>query len=300
VTYSIVAFDPESGAYGVAVQSHWFNVGRSAAWVRFRVGAVVTQALTDPSYGWRGLEAMASGLVPQEALERLLADDPDRARRQVGFVDASGRVAVHTGDKCIRHAAHLLGDGWAVLGNLLVDQAVVEAMARVFEGAQGTLPERMVAALAAAEDQGGDVRGVQSAAIRVVPGGSELSSGQEAGVNISVADHADPIGELRRLVAVDRSYRELTRGQAAAESGDEAIALHHLSLASRLRHGIELDFWRAIALMRLGREDDARAVMADVLADAPRFQEVLSRVGEVDPVAARFLKGPGAGSQDRT
>jgi uncharacterized Ntn-hydrolase superfamily protein len=300
VTYSIVAFDPESGAYGVAVQSHWFNVGRSAAWVRFGVGAVVTQALTDPSYGWLGLDAMASGHPPQEALDGLLAGDPERERRQVGFVDTEGRVAVHTGERCIRHASHFVGEGWAVLGNLLVGEAVLEAMAGVFVEARGTLPERMVAALAAAEEQGGDVRGVQSAAIRIVPGGSEFRSGQEAGVSISVADHEDPIGELRRLVAVDRSYRELTRGQAAAEVGDEAIALHHLALAGRLRHGVELDFWRAIALMRLGREDEARAVMAEVVADAPRFEEVLSRVGEVDPVAASFLNAPRAGSQDGT
>lgn len=298
MTYSIIAHDPESGAYGVAVQSHWFNVGRTAAWVRFGVGSVVTQALTDPSYGWRGLEAMASGSAPHRALDELLANDADAARRQVAFLDASGRVAVHTGDRCIRHASHIVGEGWAVLGNLLAGEEVVPAMARVFEDAHGTLPERMVAALEAAQAQGGDLRGTQSAAIRVVPGGPELASGIEAGVDLSVPDHPDPVGELRRLVAVDRSYRELARGQAAAEAGDEAIALHHLSLASRLRHGIELDFWRAVALMRLGREADARGVMAEVLAGAPRFGEVLSRLGEVDPAVARFLDAPGAASQD--
>jgi len=298
MTYSIIAHDAESGAYGVAVQSHWFNVGRTAAWVRFRVGSVVTQALTDPSYGWRGLEEMASGNPPRRALDGLLAGDPDAQRRQVALLDASGRVAVHTGDRCIRHAAHIVGEGWAVLGNLLAGEEVLPAMARVFEDAHGTLPERMVAALEAAQAQGGDLRGTQSAAIRVVPGGPELASGIEAGVDLSVPDHPDPVGELRRLVAVDRSYRELNRGQAAAASGEEALALHHLSLAGRLRHGAELDFWRSIALMGLGRESESRDLMASVLAEAPRFREVLERLSEVDPVAAR-LAGPEPSSTDQ-
>lgn len=291
MTYSVIAFDAESGAYGVAVQSHWFNVGRTAAWVRFRVGAVVTQALTDPSYGWRGLEAMGAGAHPGEALDEMLAGDPESDRRQVGLIDATGRVAAHTGDRCIRHASHIVGEGWAVLGNLLENEKVVPAMARVFDDAHGTLPERMVAALEAAEAHGGDLRGVQSAAIRVVPGASELEGGIEAGVDISVPDHRDPVGELRRLVAVDRSYRELTRGEAAAAAGDEVLALHHLSLAARLRHGVELDFWRAVSLMRLGREDEAREVMVEVISRAPRFEEVLRRLGDVDPAAARLVEG---------
>lgn len=286
MTYSVIAFDPESRAYGVAVQSHWFNVGRTAPWVRFGVGAVVTQAMTDPSYGWKGLDAMAAGVDASTALQRLLENDPAAARRQVAFLDAGGEVAVHTGRLCIRYAGHQIGAGWAVLGNLLTTEKVIPAMAEVFEKAVGTLPERMVAALEGAEGQGGDLRGVQSAAIRIAPGGPEFEEGVEAGVDIRVADHPDPVGELRRLVAVDRSYRELRRAQTELAAGNSSLALHHLGLAERLRHGVEVDFWRAVALARLGKLDDAGRLMAAVLEEAPRFGEVLARLAEVDPVAA--------------
>lgn len=290
MTFSVVAFDRDSGAYGVAVQSHWFNVGRTAPWVRFGVGAVATQALTDPSYGWRGLDAMSGGADAETALETLLADDVDAARRQVAFVDAAGDVAVHTGSGCIRYAGHISGDSWAVLGNLLATERVLPAMAEVFESATGTLAERMVAALAAAQHAGGDLRGCQSAAVRVAPGASDLHGGLEAGIDILVADHPSPIEEVRRLVAVDRSYRELRRGQTAARRGEVAVALHHLSLASQLRHGVEVDFWRALELHRLGVSGDAVVVMAGVIAAAPQFGEVLGRLAEGDPVAAELQR----------
>lgn len=295
MTYSVVAHDPDSGAYGVAVQSHWFNVGRSAPWVRFGVGAVVTQALTDPSYGWRGLDAMAIGHDAHSALEQLLREDPAADRRQVAFLDSAGRVAAHTGARCIRFASHHEGEGWVVMGNLLATETVVPAMAEVFASARGTLAEKMVATLGAAQAQGGDLRGVQSAALRVVPGEDELEEGLEAGIDISVADHPDPVAELRRLVAADRSYRALRRADTAVKEGNEAVALHHLSLAERLRHGVELDFWRSLALARLGKLEDARAVMASVVEEAPQFSEVLRRLTEVDPVAAELVQSLGDG-----
>lgn len=288
MTYSVIAFDAESGAYGIGVQSHWFNVSRSVPWARFGVGAVVTQAMTDPSYGWRGLDAMASGLVPRQALEGLLADDDQADRRQVAFIDSKGRLAVHTGALCVRVAGHELGDGWAVLGNMLWDGTVLPAMARAFENATGTLAEQIVAALAAAEAAGGDVRGSQSAAVRVVPGAGDLARRQEAGIDISVADHPDPIAELRRLVGVDRSYRELRRGETAVAEGDQSSALRHLDLAARLRHGVEVDFWRAVALARLGHDDQSVETMRSALAAAPRFRELLARLSEVDRLAAEL------------
>ena len=285
MTYSVIAFDRESGAYGVAVQSHWFNVGRTAPWVRFGVGAVVTQAMTDPSYGWRGLDAMTDGIPAGDALEQLLAVDPERERRQVAFVDSEGRVAVHTGSRCIAHAGHVAGEGWAVLGNLLASERVVEAMAEVFPRSKGTLAERMVSTLEVAQENGGDLRGVQSAAIRVAPGQEELEEGFEAGIDFSVPDHPDPIAELRRLVTVDRSYRALRRAQTALAEGQEALALHQLSLAERLPHGVELDFWRALALFELGKVEAAVETMAEVVDEAPQFEEVLRRLAEVDAVA---------------
>jgi uncharacterized Ntn-hydrolase superfamily protein len=220
MTYSVLIRDGDSGAYGVAVQSHWFNVSRTAPWVRFGVGAVASQALTDPSYGWRGLDAMADGLAPDEALTQLLSADADAAHRQVAFLAADGRIAVHTGAQCIRESGHRIGDGWAVLGNLLANAEVVDAMADSLGSAEGTLAERMVTVLEAGQLAGGDLRGRQSAALRVVPSQAELEEGYEAGIDISVPDHPTPIAELRRLVEVDRSYRALRRAQTASKRGD--------------------------------------------------------------------------------
>jgi len=203
-------------------------------------------------------------------------------------VDPEGRVAVHTGSRCISHAGHVVGEGWAVLGNLLASERVVDAMAEVFPRARGTLAERMVATLEVAQENGGDIRGVQSAAIRIAPGRDELEEGFEAGIDFSVPDHPDPIAELRRLITVDRAYRALRRGQTALADGKEALALHHLSLAERLPHGVELDFWRALALFELGKVEAASETMAAVLGQAPQFEEVLRRLAEVDPVARRL------------
>lgn len=273
----------------MAVQSHWFNVGRTAPWTRFGVGAVVTQALTDPSYGWRGLDAMASGRSASDALEQLLSEDSAAERRQVAFIDQAGGVALHTGRLCIRYASHIAGPGWAVLGNLLATDDVVPEMSDAFQTATGTLAEKMVATLEAAERSGGDLRGVQSAAIRVVPGPRDLDTGLEAGIDISVADHPDPVRELKRLVAVDRSYRALRRAQSALDDGSRAFALEQLALADRFRHGVELDFWRSVALARSGQVEEARAVMRAVVGDAPQYGEVLRRLAEVEPAARELL-----------
>ena len=285
MTYSVLVRDAASGAYGVAVQSHWFNVSRTAPWVRFGVGAVATQAFTDPSYGWRGLDAMAGGLAPEEALAGLIAGDSDAARRQVAFLAANGRIAVHTGKGCIREAGHLIGDGWAVLGNLLANTGVIDAMAGALEGATGTLAERMITVLEAGELAGGDLRGRQSAAIRVVPSHAELEEGYEAGIDISVPDHPTPIVELRRLVEVDRSYRALRRAQTAWRRGDASAARTQLELAGTLRHGVEVDFWSAMVWEELGEPDTADRLMWLALERQPAFSELLSRLD--DPIARR-------------
>lgn len=290
MTYSIIAFDAESGAYGVAIQSHWFNVGRDSPWVRLGVGAVVTQARTDPSYGWQGLDGMATGREAASVLEDLLGGDANAEQRQVGMLDVRGNIAAHTGEACIAHASHVVGDGWAVLGNLLAGPAVVHAMADVFSQAEGTLAERMVATLDAAEQAGGDLRGCQSAAIRVAPGPQELAKGDEPGVDLSIADHEDPIGELRRLVEVDRSYRALRRGQRALDRGDFDESRKQLDLASQLRHGAEVDFWRALGIARMGDSTEAVAILTSVIDTRPRFGEVLVRVAERDDVVADLVR----------
>ena len=183
-TYSIVARDPRTGEMGVAVQSHWFGVGTIVAWAEAGVGAVATQSFVEPAYGPRGLELMRTGLSAPDALKALLAADPAEAVRQIAFVDSQGRVATHTGARCVACAGHLAGAHFSVQANMMLNDAVVPAMRRAFEASSGPLAERLMAALEAAEAAGGDIRGRQAAAILVVPA---MTASLGALVNVPLA-----------------------------------------------------------------------------------------------------------------
>jgi len=285
MTYSIVARDPATGAFGVAAQSHWFNVAQPVAWVRYGVGAVATQASADPSYGWRGLALMADGVNPATALRDLSEADEGREQRQVAMMNASGVVAARTGDQCIAHAGHVIGDGWSVQGNLLATPSVVEAMAAGYEASRGPLAIRMLGALEAAEHAGGDLRGRQSAVIRIVSSSAESGPGADESIDLRVCDHADPLGEMRRLVLVDEAYREMERGHAAIDDDRLADALGHFDTAVGPGHADELEFWRAIGLVRVGRVDEAVDSFGRLVSERPMYAELLNRVAEVDPVA---------------
>src|SRR5262245_7858475 len=191
-TVSIVARDPETGELGVAVQSHWFSVGAVVSWAEAGVGAVATQSFVNPAYGPDGLARMKQGKPAADALAELVAQDPGEAVRQVAFVDAAGRVAAHTGKNCIASAAHHVGAGYSVQANRMENDRVVPAMARAFEGTKGPLAERLLAALAAAQREGGDIRGQQSAALLVVRAKSTGKIWEDRLVDLRVEDHARP------------------------------------------------------------------------------------------------------------
>lgn len=200
MTYSIVARDPQTGELGVAVQTHQPSVGALCPFAEAGVGAVATQSIVEPRYGPRGLEAMHGGESPSEALGRLLGEDDGRELRQVAFVDVQGRVAAHTGSRCIAYAGHVLGEGFSCQANMMRNEGVPEAMAAAFTSAEGALAHRLLAALDAAEAAGGDIRGMQSAALIVVGEGSRLDR--------RVDDHDEPLRELRRLVDLGRDNSE--------------------------------------------------------------------------------------------
>ena len=219
-TYSIVARDPDTGEMGVAVQSHWFSVGPLVAWAEAGVGAVATQSMVDPRYGLRGLELMRSGLSAMQVLETLVSEDPSPNIRQVAMIDAGGLVVAHTGENCIAEAGHEVGKGYSVQANLMARPTVPGAMARAFENAEGPLAERMLAALYAAEEEGGDIRGRQSAAIVVVRAEPSGQPWNDRLVDLRVEDHPDPVNELRRLLNIHRGYEQMNAGDVAMEMGD--------------------------------------------------------------------------------
>lgn len=295
MTYSVVAFDPDTGRYGVAVQSHSFHVGRSVPWARPGVGAVATQATTDTSYGPRGLDLLAGGVHAAAALREMLAIDTGSARRQVAIVGNGGAVAAHTGAECVRYASHITGSSWSVQGNLLARKSVVPAMAEAYRSATGSFADRLLSVLDAAEAEGGDLRGRQSAHLRVVGATRETTEHEgafdaEETIDLGVADHPDPVTELRRLVELDRAEGSLRRARRAAEDGKREEALRQLKALDHIPHGTETDFWRALVLARIDHWNDATDVMAGALSANPAFGEVLVRLGERDPFALEIRR----------
>lgn len=234
-TFSIVARDPKTGEMGVAVQSHWFSVGSVVPWAEAGVGAVATQSFADPSYGPKGLNLMRSGKSAPKALKELIAADSDEAVRQVAMVDAKGRVAVHTGKRCIECTGHKIGDGYSVQANLMLNDRVPAAMAKAFEKTHGDLAERMMAALEAAQEVGGDIRGKQSAAMIVVEAQSSSKPLADRVVDLRVVDHPEPLKELRRLLTLARACKHMNAGDTAMEKNDFAKAMEEYGAAMKLQ-----------------------------------------------------------------
>jgi uncharacterized Ntn-hydrolase superfamily protein len=282
-TYSIVARDAGTGELGVAVQSHWFSVGAVVPWAESGVGAVATQSIVDPAYGPLGLALMRAGKTAPEALAALLAGDPGREVRQVGMVDARGGVATHTGKMDIPAAGGQAGAGYVVQANLMEKPTVWGAMARAFESARGDLAERMLAALDAGQGEGGDIRGVQSAAILVVRGTSTGRPWADKVFDLRVEDHPEPLKELRRLVGVQRAYYHMSAGDDCVAAKDWACAEREYGTAEGMQPAnAEMAFWHGVALASNGKMDAARPLFHRAFAADPRWRELVTRLPSVD------------------
>lgn len=281
-TYSIVARDPVTGDFGVAVQSHWFSVGPLVPWAQAGVGAVATQSFVDVRYGPEGLRLMAEGATAEEALRELMAADESPQVRQVAMVDGEGRVAIHTGKRCIQAAGHRLGEGYSVQANLMDKDTVPAAMARAFEAAEGDLATRMIEALAAAQAEGGDIRGKQSAAILVVRGESTGPAWSDVLVDLRIEDHPDPIAELRRLHQIHRGYAHMNAGDVAVEEGDLEAAEREYAAAEALLPGnLEARYWHAVALANAGEVDRAVEIFGEVFEKGDNWRRLTPRLADV-------------------
>lgn len=289
MTYSIVARDPETGELGVAVQSHWFAAGNLVGWAESEIGAVATQALVDVSYGPVGLAMMRSGRTAAETLAGIVASDPGREHRQVAVVDARGRVSAHTGTKCIREASHVTGDGFSCQANMMLRDTVPGAMADAFVSASGDLAHRLLAALDAAEAEGGDIRGRQAAGILVVRGETTGRWWQDRVVDVRVDDHPEPLPELRRLVDLSLAYSRLDQAEALELENrlEEAMAQQRRSL-EEFPDNAEFAFWAAISFATHGEVEEAKRVMAVAFAEHPGWEELLRRL-----IRDGFLEVPG-------
>ena len=252
-TYSIIAFDPETREFGVAVQSHWFSVGSLVPWAQAGVGAVATQSFVKVDYGPDGLERMRSGQTANKVLKELLAEDDGEALRQVAMIDINGNVAAHTGDKCIQAAGHQIGKTYSVQANMMEKETVWPAMARAFENTQGDLADRMMATLEAAEAEGGDIRGKQSAAMLIVSGEPTGVQWKDVVLDLRIDDHPKPLVQLKRLIRIHRAYHHANRGDYLLEKSDITGALKEYKAATNFYpENPELPFWTAVTLASSG------------------------------------------------
>jgi uncharacterized Ntn-hydrolase superfamily protein len=282
-TFSIVARDPVTGDLGVAVQSHYFSVGPIVPWAEAGVGAVATQSLVLVDYGPNGLDLMRSGMTAQQALDSLLRADAHNEGRQVAMVDAKGGVAAYTGRACIPDAGHQRGAQYSVQANLMANDRIWSAMAKAYESTAGDLAERLLAALDAAQQAGGDIRGRQSAAIVVVKARASGKPWADRLFDLRVEDSPEPLQELRRLVRLRRAYNLEDAGDNAIAEKRPEEALRAYEEAMKLApEVVELQFWAAVSMYTNGRRQEALPLFKQVFAREARWVPLVERLPKAD------------------
>jgi uncharacterized Ntn-hydrolase superfamily protein len=278
-TFSIVARDSVTGDIGVAVQSHWFSVGSVVTYAKAGVGVVATQSLVNPSYGPKGLALMEQGLSPQQALDVLIENDEGEMYRQVAFLNAKGEVATHTGSLCIAEAGHRHGKNFSVQANMMLNNTVWDAMATAFETTSGSLSERILSALKAAQNEKGDIRGKQSAAILIVKGKATGNAWEDTIMDLRVEDNPNPIEELERLIKIHKAYDFMNKGDLAMEDGDSKKAEQlYLEAQNLFPENIEMQYWYAINLLNNKDFEKAKPILKSIFKADINWQILTKRL----------------------
>ncbi len=279
-TFSIVAYDPASDQIGVAVQSHWFSVGSVVSWAEPGIGAVATQSFVNVSFGKRGLALLKQGKSPQETLDQLLSDDEGREFRQVAIVDAKGNVAAFTGKNCVESASHIKGEKFSVQANMMLNDKVVPAMEKAFKDSKDLpLAERLVEAMKAAQNEGGDIRGQQSAAILIVKGKASDKPWEDKIIDLRVEDHPEAVKEIERILKVHRAYEHMNNGDLAIEKGDEELALKEYGSAEEMfPENLEMKYWHAVSLANIGKVDEALPLFKEVFSKDENWRAMTKRI----------------------
>jgi uncharacterized Ntn-hydrolase superfamily protein len=266
-TYSIVAYDPETGQLGGAVQTHQMGVGRLLPVAQPGVGVIASQSLINVSFGTLGLAMLREGIAPEHIVNGLTASDPGASRRQLAVINAQGEAAAFTGEGCIREAGHHAGENYSVQANMMTRTTVIDAMREAYESAYGDLATRMVAALQAAQDEDGDIRGMQSAALIVVPGTHQPDWASV--YDLRVDEHENPVQEMARLVRIRHAQLLDTQGHTLLNEGkmDQALQVWQQARAMAPEQE-EVAFWQAVTLADSNPRDDAVSIAAEILASA--------------------------------
>ncbi len=309
-TFSIVAYERATATWGVAVQSKFLSVGAVVPYAEAGAGALATQALCNAAYGADGLALLRKGRTATEVVRELTSNDPGRDERQLGVVDAKGGAASYTGSKCMDWAGHETGDGFACQGNILFGPSVVRAMARAYESTPGDLLDRLLAALSAGQREGGDRRGMQSAALLAVRAGGGYGGGNDRWVDVRVDDHPSPIEELKRIFRL-YDMTMLNREDPATLrpiAGDVATALQHDLSVLGYYSGRLTGTWDAPSAAAFHRfigehnfenreRDDGRVWPSIVEYLRERAAAEVARRSGTAPIVPHALdQGPGAGA----
>ncbi len=292
-TFSIVAFDEKTGELGVAVQSKAFNVGTLCPWAKAGVGAVSTQSLVNVSLGPKGLELLEKGLTPEQVLEEFRKLDENIEVRQLGIVDAKGNALTFTGNRCIPWAGGKTGKGYAVQGNILAGEEVVTAMAEAFEKAEGSLATRLMAALAAGQAAGGDIRGKQSAALIIEKEGEGRAGYGSRKIDLRVDDNPEPIEELARLlriVEIHQKFFEIQQGAGEKTTVEEAVA--EMKQLIEKFDGPTDELWISLGTFqhRLGQLEDATASFVNALRINPNLIHLVKHYPSLGFLDEEFIK----------
>lgn len=275
MTFSIVGYDPQEKEWGIAVQSKFLGVGAVVPWAKAGVGAVATQSYANTSFGPDGLRLMEEGKSAEEVLHALLDKDPGREQRQVGFIDANGNAATFTGKECYNWAGGVTGQHFAAQGNILVDENTVKAMADTFQKAEGSLAERLLAALQAGQNAGGDSRGQQSAALLVVKDRGGYGGFNDRYIDLRVEDHEEPIKELTRIYQLQQLY-------FAPSKPENIIPIEGSTLEELTTH-----------LKRLGYLNETITEISEALTTyihTENFEEREQKEGFIDSEVLEYMK----------
>ncbi|GGF12724.1 hypothetical protein GCM10010954_09330 [Halobacillus andaensis] len=277
-TFSIVGIDPETGEVGVAVQSKFLGVGSVVPWAKAGVGAVATQAFANPSYGPDGLKYLREGLSAQETIDELIKHDEGADDRQVGVVDAKGNAATFTGESCYEWAGGVTGKHYAAQGNILVNKETVTEMGKTFEKSEGSLADRLLAGLKAAQQAGGDSRGKQSAAIYVEKEKAGYGASSDVLVDLRVDDHPEPIEELERIYELHQLY--------FAKSKPEEI----VALTGSLKEEVAVQLNKAGYLNSVTADDQLFYEGLTTFLHTENFEEREQERGYIDTKVVDYLK----------
>ena len=295
-TYSIVAHDAETGQLGVAVQTHQMGVGRVVPWAQPGVGAVATQAWANIGFGPLGLAMLREGIAAPKVVQALVASDDEAHNRQVAVIDARGVAGAWTGENTIAHAAHHIGSGYSTQANMMSKAIVVDAMANAYENTAGDLAARMMAALRAAQRHGGDIRGMQSAALKVVSGNPKDPPWRSL-FDLRVDENAAPLTELARLLRLRRAEIMDNEGLDLLKQKGPDRALKVWAKARALAPELEeLPFWQAVALSDEPADvQTAAAILKPALNKNPRRDHWLDLLNRLQ--ACGIIQRPNAAKE---